>query len=122
MLYGFLATAIVVVHFAYIVFVLGGALLLFSSRWWAVVHIPAVLWGAYVELTQRICPLTPLENAYRLRAGQAGYGEGFIEHYITKIMYPEGLTTPIQIGLGVFVLALNLTLYWWVFHRTPASG
>ena len=122
MLYGFLAAAIVLVHFAYIVFVLGGALLLFASRWWAVVHIPAVLWGAYVELTGRICPLTPLENAYRLRAGQAGYSGGFIEHYLTRIIYPEGLTATIQIGLGVFVLALNLMLYWWVFPPTPAAG
>lgn len=122
MLYGFLAAVIVLVHFAYIVFVLGGALLLFVSRWWAVVHIPAVLWGAYVELKGRICPLTPLENEYRLRAGQAGYSGGFIEHYLTRIIYPEGLTATIQIGLGVFVLALNLILYWWVFHRTPTAG
>ncbi len=122
MLYGVLATAIALAHFAYIVFVLGGALLLVSSRWWALLHIPAVLWGAYVELTGRVCPLTPLENEFRARAGQAGYSEGFIEHYLARIIYPEGLTSGIQIGLGVFVLILNGALYWWVFHRTPVGG
>ncbi len=122
MLYGVLATVIALAHLAYIVFVLGGALLIVSSRWWALLHIPAVLWGAYVELTSRVCPLTPLENVFRARAGQAGYSEGFIEHYLTRLIYPEGLTSGIQIGIGVFVLILNGALYWWVFHRTPVGG
>jgi len=122
MLYGMLATAIALVHFAYILFVVGGALLLPASRWWAVPHVPAVLWAAYVELTNRICPLTPLENAFRVRAGQAGYSEGFIEHYLTRVIYPEGLTTGIQIAIGVFVLVLNSALYWWAFHRPTTAG
>jgi hypothetical protein len=121
MVYLFLANLVVLLHFAFIVFVVGGALLLLHSRWWAILHVPAFAWGALIEFKGWICPLTPLENALRARAGQAGYSGGFIEHYFTRLIYPAGLTPRIQVAIGVFVVVLNTTLYWWVLRRARGA-
>jgi hypothetical protein len=71
----------------------------------------------WVEFFAKTCPLTPLENALRARAGQAGYSGGFVDHYITRLVYPEGLTPRGQAALGAFVVAVNVLLYWWVLRR-----
>jgi len=76
MLYRVLADGIMLLHFAYIVFVIGGALLVLHRRWWMWLHLPAVAWGVWVEFYAKTCPLTPLENALRARAGQAGIRRG----------------------------------------------
>jgi len=112
------ADAVVLVHLAFIVFVVAGALLVLRDRRWAALHLPAALWGAYAELTATICPLTPLENALRQRAGAAGYEGGFIEHYLIPLIYPAGLSPAHQRWIGLFVVALNTGLYVWVWHRT----
>ena len=117
MLYRVLADGIMLLHFAYILFVIGGALLVLQRRWWMWLHLPAVAWGVWVEFFAKTCPLTPLENALRAKAGQAGYAGGFIDHYITRLVYPEGLTARGQVVLGAVVLVINLLLYWWVFRR-----
>ena len=109
-----LADIVVAAHLAFIIFaVFGGILLL---RWprlmW--LHLAAVAWAALVELFGWICPLTPLENWLR---GPAAYSSDFVAHYVLPLMYPEGLTRTVQIGLGVSVLALNIGVYGWIFSR-----
>ncbi len=69
------------------------------------------MWAAWVEVTATICPLTPLENALRRRAGEAGYPGGFVEHYVLPLLYPAGLTPGVQAWLGAFVVALNAVIY-----------
>ena len=117
MIYRLAADALVLLHALWLAFVVFGALL--ALRWrrvlWA--HVPVVAWGALVEFTGWVCPLTPWENDLRRLGGQEGYAGGFIERYVTAIIYPEGLTREIQIGLGVGVLVLNAGLYWWVLRR-----
>ncbi len=116
-----LADAVLVLHGLFIVFVLIGAIGV--ARWprLAGVHLAAVAWAVYVAAAGRICPLTPIENALRRSAGEAGYSGGFIEHYLLAVIYPDGLTRGVQIGLGVFVLALNVALYarWLAKRRRP---
>ena len=112
-----LADVLVALHFAFIVFVLCGGLLVLRRRAWSLLHLPAVAWAAYVEFTATVCPLTPWENALRERAGQAGYDGGFIEHYLVPVIYPAGLTPPIQLLLGVFVILLNVIVYVRAFGR-----
>lgn len=122
MVYRLLADALVVVHGAFVLFVVfGGFLALWKTRL-AWVHIPAALWGAYVEFAGKICPLTPLENHFRQLAGERGYNEGFIEHYLIPLMYPEGLTRDIQLMLGLVVLAINLIAYGLVLRKQFRSG
>lgn len=117
MLYSFLADATVVVHALFIVFVVVGGF--FALRWPRVawLHLPLAAWGAWVEFGNRVCPLTPLENRLRARAGDAGYTGGFIEHYVVGIIYPAGLTREIQLALGAGVVLVNLAVYAWVWRR-----
>ena len=111
MLYGVLADIVVLIHLLFVVFaVLGGGLIFWRRRavW---LHLPAVLWAIWIELTGGICPLTPLENWLRRQAGQGGYRGDFVEHYAMPLLYPDGLTRNTQILLGLVVLFINLALY-----------
>ncbi len=111
MTYLFLANSILTIHLLFIVFVVFGGLLVFYLRWIVWLHIPAFLWGALIEFSGWICPLTPLENHFRRLAGQGGYDSGFIHNYLLKIIYPDGLTPQIQIFLGFGILIINLFVY-----------
>ena len=109
--WAFLADAVLVLHALFIAWVALGALAV--NRWprLAVLHLPALAWGAWIEFSGGVCPLTPLEVAWRLRAGEAGYAGGFIEHYLAAAIYPEGLTRTHQWWIGGALLAINLALY-----------
>ena len=126
MLLSLLADLVLAVHATFLLFVvLGGLLVLWKPRI-AWVHIPCAMWGAWVELAGWICPLTPLEVDLRIRAGEVGYGGGFIERYVTAALYPQGLTREIQIGLGIAVVAVNVIIYVIAIKRAqkghPSSG
>lgn len=101
--------------------VLGGLLVL---RWprMAYVHIPVAIWGALIEFTGWICPLTPLEKTLRASAGGAGYEGGFIEHYILPVLYPSALTRNVQLILGTLVVGLNLAIYTYLLRRKAAGS
>jgi hypothetical protein len=111
------ADAVVVVHLLFILFVLGGGLLVLRWPRLALLHLPAAAWGVAVELLHLYCPLTPLENQLRQAAGQAGYDGGFVEHYLIPLIYPAGLTPQIQLWLGAVVLAINVPVYLWLLWR-----
>jgi hypothetical protein len=121
-IYRVLADALVVFHLGFVIFVCLGGILVLRWRRVAWVHLPVAIWGAFVEFTQTICPLTPLENRLRHLGGQAGYSGGFIEHHVTRVLYPEGLSQTIQIALGVFVVLLNVAVYTVVFLRWRKSA
>lgn len=111
------ADSVVVIHFAFILFVIAGGLLVFRWRWVMLLHLPAVAWGALIEFSGGICPLTPLEQSLRTAAGQAGYQGGFIDHYLMPVIYPPELSRTLQIGMGVFVVLLNATIYFLLLRR-----
>ncbi len=111
MIYRWLADAVVVLHLGFVVFVgLGGFLL---RRWPKLIyaHLPAAVWGVLIEFAGWTCPLTPLENSFRARGGEAGYAGGFIDHYIIPVLYPAGLSRNIQWVLGVLALGVNVLAY-----------
>jgi uncharacterized protein with PQ loop repeat len=117
MFYRYAADAVLLLHLAFIAFALLGALLTVWRRKVLFLHLPVAAWGAFVELTGRICPLTSLENALRIKAGTAGYSESFVEHYLLPIIYPDGLTREIQYILGALVVIVNAAIYLWLFYR-----
>ena len=112
---------VLLVHLAFILFALLGATIAVHWRWVLFVHLPAVVWGCFVELTGRLCPLTYLENYLRIKAGQSGYSESFVEHYVIPVIYPAGLTRNIQFALAVLVIVVNIVIYGWLFVRERIS-
>ena len=104
-------------HLAFVVFVVIGGVAAIWWRWVVLLHVPAVFWGALVEIAGWVCPLTPLENRFREAGGMAAYSEGFIEHQIYGLVYPVGLTRETQIILGVAAIAVNILVYGVVWRR-----
>ncbi len=112
------ADFLLVLHFAFILFVILGGFLVLKWRWVILLHLPSVVWGALVEFQGWICPLTPLEQKFRIAAGEEGYSGGFIQHYLLPVIYPEALTRDIQLAMGAFVIVINLAVYAWIAKRT----
>lgn len=110
------ADGVLLLHLAFILFALLGAAMALRWRWIPLIHLPAAVWGFFVECTGRACPLTSLENHLRIRAGQSGYTESFIEHYILDIIYPSGLTREIQFVLAGIVVVVNIAIYGWLYR------
>lgn len=119
-IYRFLSDLLLLLHLGFVLFVIAGGLLLLKWPRIAWVHLPAAVWGAVVEFTGWICPLTPLESQLRALAGESATEADFIGRYLPPLLYPETLTREIQILLGLLVLAVNLALYCWMFFK--ASG
>lgn len=111
------ADLLVAVHFAFILFVGVGGLLVIRRPRWIWLHLPAAVWGAAIEFSGGICPLTPWEWHLRELAGQRGYSGGFIEHYVIPLIYPPGMTTALQWVLGGLVLAVNGICYGIAWQR-----
>ncbi|EQD67651.1 conserved hypothetical protein, membrane [mine drainage metagenome] len=111
MIWRILADGLVVVHLAFVGFVILGGFLAWKWRRAAFAHIPALAWGLWVEVSGQICPLTALEQHLRHLAGQAGYRGGFLRHYLLPILYPHGLTRPSQWALAGLLLAINAIAY-----------
>lgn len=116
-MYSVLADLTLVVHFAFVIFVVAGGLLVLRWPRLAWVHIPAAVWGALIEFAGWVCPLTPLENEFRRRAGEAAYGGGFVERYLLPVIYPGAMTRTVQVTLGVLVVAVNALIYGVVLWR-----
>lgn len=112
-----LAAAVVLVHFGFVAFAALGGLLTPRWAWMPWMHLPAAAWAAYIELSGRICPLTPLENTLRRRAGLDAYSGDFVARYLFPVLYPDGLTRDVQIALGSLLIAGNAGLYLWLWQR-----
>jgi hypothetical protein len=121
-MYAALADIVLVLHFAFVLFVALGGLLVLRWRRVAFVHVPAAVWGIAIEFGGWICPLTPLENSLRMRAGQSSYRGDFVARYLLPLIYPEGLTREAQIAIGLAVLAGNGAIYALVVRRRRDGG
>ena len=120
--YRLLADAVLLAHAGFVAFVILGGLLVLRWPRLAWVHLPVVAWGAGIEFSGGICPLTPLENSLRALAHQQGYAGGFVEHYVFGLLYPDGLTPGVQLALGVLVLVVNAAVYAYAWRRGRRRG
>ena len=120
-MYSLLADIVMLLHFSFIVLVIFGGLLVLRWQQFALVHLPAVLWALFLELRPgTLCPLTPLEQTLRQRAGESSYAGGFVEHYLGPVIYPD-MTIQDQYLLGVALFLFTLVIYWAVYKKWRAS-
>ncbi len=118
MFWKLLADTLVLVHLAFVAYVVAGGFLGWRYSRTLFAHVPALIWGIWIEVSGAICPLTPLENTLRMRAGEAGYSGGFVEHYVIPLLYPLGLTRHIQWILAAVLIAFNVVAYAGLLMRT----
>ncbi len=122
MIYQIGADALLVLHLGFVLFALFGGLLVACKPRFIYLHLPAACWAVLVELLGARCPLTGWEQLLRERAGENGYSEGFIEHYLLPLLYPSWLTLPVQYVLAAVVVATNLAVYAWVWRQRNRHG
>ena len=111
------ADAVLLLHFAFILFVVSGAVLVLWRPRFACLHLPALAWAVWISATHGICPLTPLENSLRRAAGEAGYSGSFIDHYLMPLIYPDGLTPEHQVWIALALVGSNALLYGWALFK-----
>jgi hypothetical protein len=117
MVYQTLANVVVVIHLSFVIFVVLGAVLTLWRRWIIWLHLPAFLWAVWIEFTGGICPLTPLENWLRIKAGQGGYEGDFVATYLLPVLYPAGLTRNVQLLLAMMIIVINVAIYGSIFYK-----
>ena len=116
-MYELFANLTLIIHLTFILFVIFGGLLFFIFSKIIYIHLPALLWGIYIELTGSVCPLTYLENWFLYQGGLITYSDNFIGNYLFPIIYPEGLTNEIQTYLGISLIVINILIYGFIFKN-----
>ena len=120
--YQLLADAVLVVHFAIVLFVIGGLVAVVAgnwlgrwpwvnSLWFRLVHIAAIGVVVAQAWLGQICPLTTLESWLRVRAGESAYSKSFIEHWVQALLFYEAPAWVFVFAYTVFGLAVLGT--WW---------
>ena len=120
-MYEFAADLTLIVHFAFIIFVVFGALLFFVSTKIIYVHVPALIWGIYIELTHSVCPLTYLENWFLQKVNLTTYSEGFIQNYLVPVVYPMNLTDDLQTYLAIVLIVANMLMYGLIISKSKKN-
>lgn len=111
MLYRVGADLVLCVHLAFVAFAVFGGFLVCCDPGWTWVHISIVLWSSVVNLMSWTCPLTPIEQTLRRRAGASGYSGGFVQHYVGRLVYPRGMPRQLELVAGVSVVVGNVLVY-----------
>jgi hypothetical protein len=112
-----LADVTVVLHFAFILFVVFGGFLVARRRAAAYVHAPALCWAA---ATGWRCPLTMLEKWLRVKGGMGGYFGDFVHHWIIEpLFYPGVVSPPLRAAFLLVPLTTSALGYWWAFRPPP---
>ena len=116
------ADVVLVVHLAFVAFVVSGGFLTWRWPRVALVHLPVALYGVTIQIVGFRCPLTPLEKWLRREAGSAGYDGGFVEHYIVGVLYPGEFTGRVKILLACIVVMANAVAYRGLRRRRLSSA
>ena len=110
-MYPILADIVVCLHFAFVFFVIFGGFIYYLWRNCPYLHLPAVFWGFWIELSSSVCPLTPLENWLDDLGGGSTYRSSFIEQYIIQFLYPTDLDQNTKYYLATGLIFVNLIIY-----------
>ncbi|HEX4020970.1 MAG TPA: DUF2784 domain-containing protein [Acidobacteriaceae bacterium] len=121
--YSALAATILVLHIAWILWVVFGAFWTKGRPWLTAFHIASLLWGIIVEIGPWPCPLTLTEDFFESKAGIGTYSGSFLVHYLDRLVYPN-IPVTLLIVCGVSICIFNLAIYvrrYWV-RRTWLDG
>ncbi len=110
------ADTVLMVHMGFLVFIVAGGLLVRRCRGVAGIQLAAVAYGGLIQLIGFTCPLTPFEKDLRHAAGDAGYDGGFIDHYVTSVLYPGELTPAVKVAMVALVAVANVAVYTWALR------
>lgn len=116
MAYRVLAEIVLALHFCFVIFVVFGGLFVLRRPWIAWLHLPTVVWGILIEFFWWACPLTTLENWLRELGGEAGYATGFIDYYVSAVLYAP-LSPQLRVTLGLLLVGFNLFIYLYLLRR-----
>lgn len=118
------ADLILILHAAFVVFVVGGLLLVYCGGWrgWSwvrrrtfrLLHLAAVALVVVQSWLGLVCPLTTWEMALRQRAGQPLYDGSFIAHWLQRLLYYEA---PGWVFILVYTVFGALVLASWFLVR-----
>ena len=115
--YRFLADVVLVVHFAIVLFVLGGLVFIvlgnrFGWSWvnrttFRVAHLACILIVVVESWLGIICPLTTLEVWLRRMAGSPSYNGSFVQHWVQRLLFfdaPSWVFVLAYTAFGVLVV------------------
>jgi hypothetical protein len=94
----------VAVHYLVMAYIVFGGFLTWKWRWTIVTHGLFIAWAVYSLLFPINCPLTMLENYFRHLGGLPQLNGGFIDTYITGVLYPASYVGAVQVIAGALVL------------------
>lgn len=125
--YRLLADAVLVLHFAIVVFIVGGLALVIvgnwrgwrwvNARWFRIAHVAAIGVVVLQAWLGRVCPLTMLESSLRERGRAAAYEGSFIEHWVQQLLYFEA--PPWVFAAAYTCFGLLVATAWWRFPPRP---
>jgi hypothetical protein len=121
MVYRALLELFIAAHFAFILFIVFGAISVLFRRRMIFLHLPALVYGMSSELLNIKCPVTPIEIWLRDSSFEAGFPDGFLEPYLIPLIYPPGWNQDFGNLMAALLLGFNLLVYSFVFLRWRQS-
>lgn len=120
--YSLVADLVLITHALYVIFIVGGLLLVIigggvgwkwiRNFWFRLIHLIAIGVVSLQSWLEILCPLTTLEIYLREKAGQTTYQETFIAHWLHKILFYEAPMWVFSVCYTLFGLAVILT---WIY-------
>ncbi len=135
--YSILADAVLLLHFAYVAFVVVGLLTVWAGyflRWnfvrnfsFRLAHLASMGVVVLESVFGVTCPLTTWEQRLRVLAGDGQYDQtSFLQYWVHRILFYRASAEVFLIIYVVFFAALLLSLWVvkprWPTDRRPASG
>jgi polyferredoxin len=121
--YQLLADAVLALHVAIVVFVVGGLVVIVignlrawpwvNAAWFRLSHLIAIAVVVAEAWLGTVCPLTSLEMSLREKARATTYAGSFVEHWLQRILYYDAPAWVFTLGYSLFALAVVAT--WWYF-------
>ncbi|GGC58437.1 DUF2784 domain-containing protein [Hoyosella rhizosphaerae] len=124
MVYRIIGETAMLTHFLFIAYVMLGGFLAWKWPRTMIVHAICVAWAVGLTVVNLFgvgwhCPLTYVEDWARRQAGEAGLPEsGFIDHYLTGVVYPQEY---LNLARGVLLACVIISWIGFVYLRRRAN-